>query len=284
MTFLFYLLSIAMLILFPEDTAQTALYALMLFGKSILPTLFPYMVLSKLLCRSLHQLNISPYTAVSVLGLLGGSPSGAALLVSSTDSLTEKHFFTLCALTGTVSPMFILGTLYTWTQQSRLCRCLLLCHWFGAILCAWFVNLFYHEHNQKIHTDVKTAVFMDNPLSQSIDAILHVGGYIILYSVIASMLGRILQKRFPIIIPILHAFLEISGGTHEIVHGTYPQIGILLCAILGFSGLSILSQNHAILRPAGIRMRQLVCFGLLRASFSVIMFFLLTMLLPISLA
>ncbi|MBR5301836.1 MAG: hypothetical protein IKU38_03280 [Clostridia bacterium] len=282
MIILFYLLGIAMLILFPDNTAQTALNALLLWGNSIVPTLFPYMILSRLLCRRLCMLHLPSAAATAVLGMLGGSPSGSALLASGASSLSKRDFIALCALSGTISPIFILGTLRTWTQHAALCSRLLVCHWLSALLCAWIVRRFCHSCKQQTHTSASEIPTTGNPVSQSIDAILHVGGYIILYSVIAGMMGQLLQPVFPALTPMLHAFLEVSGGIHAILSNTNRINGMILCAFLGFSGLSIISQNYTMLRHTGIKMRQLICFGFLRAMLSALAFLLSSMLFPIN--
>lgn len=266
MIVLLYLCAIAFLVCFPADTAEAALLALKTWATSIVPVLFPYMVFSRQLCNSLDALHLPAFPLVAALGLLGGSPSGAAAVAANHPRLSPRSIPMLCALTGTVSPMFILGTIQGWIGQPALCRRLLLCHWAGALLCAWII----HHRNtpfipvpQRIH---EPHAETSNSISQSIDAVLQVGGCVILYSVLAGMAGKILHS-FPMLHPIVHAAMEVAGGMHAICQSSiHPEAkAILLSAALGFGGFSILSQNHAMLKPLGVSMHQLAFFAILRA-------------------
>ncbi len=282
MMILFYSLAIILLILFPSDTARTAYHALQLWGESIVPVLFPYMVFSRLLCSKLNNIRLPAFPVVAILGLLGGSPSGAASVSANADKLSPRKTLILCTLTGTVSPMFILGTLQPWVQHPLLCRRLLWCHWLSALLSSWLIFLFSKGNLPSIiKTSDKNAVSFD-PIMQSVDAVLQVGGCVILYSVLAGMLGRILPS-FSFLPSVFHAILEISGGIHAICQSNIAisTKSILLSAVLGFSGFSILSQNHAILRPIGISMRLLILFALLRALLSASLMLMMNLLLPI---
>lgn len=269
----FYLIVIAFLILFPADTADMALHAMRIWGTSIVPSLFPYMIFSRLLCKSLQTLNLPAEPAAIVLSMLGGSPSGASIIASNADRLRIQNIYPLCALAGTVSPMFILGTMRAWTKDPALCRSLLLCHWLSALSSALIVWLFSRRSkcSSTGHRGVNS-LEASNPIAQSIDAILQVGGCIICYSVLAGILGKFIVS-FPILHSCIHAALEISGGIHAFCQISLPSSAkcILLSAALGFGGLSILSQNYAMLHPLGITMRQLLCFAALRAGISALL-------------
>jgi len=284
MTILLYVLVIVFIIAFPAETADTAWQALMIWSTGIVPFLFPYMVFSRLLCTSLHAFRLPAFPVIAVLGMLGGSPNGAALITANAQFLSERSLFTLCALTGTISPMFILGSVQKWIAPSSISGYLLFCHWLSAVLCAWTVWLVYRGRQEAIplkpeENKTKSA----DPLTQSIDAIFHIGGYIIVYSVLAGMLGKILHA-FPAVLPLSHAIFEISGGVHAISQSLFSDQAkhILISAALGFSGFSILSQNHTMLRPPGIPMRKLFLFAVLRAAISALIMACMTAWLPIS--
>ncbi|MBE5799274.1 MAG: hypothetical protein E7321_04910 [Clostridiales bacterium] len=272
MKVMFYLIVMLCLIIFPDDTAQSAWNALSIWGKNVVPVLFPYMFFSRMLCASIDGSRFPPVLLAASLGMLGGSPSGAMFTAGYIEKISSRNLYTLIALTGTISPMFLLGTLRAWTNDSILCRSLLLCHWLGAALSALFVHMLYQEPEQQRCVNSKPAPSSSASLTvQSIDAILQVGGCIISYSVLAAIIGKL-----PIPLPhfhmLLHAALEISGGAYSICQSSLPvgMRSILLSAALGFSGFSILSQNHAMLMQIGISMKQLFCLAILRAICSAI--------------
>ena len=284
MSIVLYAFAIAFLILFPQDTADTAFQAMHLWGTSIVPILFPYMVLSRMLCQRLRDIRFPAAVTASFLSILGGSPSGAAMIAANRSTLSITSLSALCAFCGTISPMFILGPIQAWVDLPSIGRRLLLCHWLSAILCSWIVWLICRKNKKSaLHCEPETNGTPSSPLKQSIDAVLQIGGCVILYSVLAGIAGKVLHP-FPALAPLVHAALEISGGIHAICQSAFaPETKcILIAAALGFSGFSVLSQNHAFLLPLGISMRKLILYALLRAALSAVLMGLYTMLLPVS--
>lgn len=266
----FYLIVIFYLLRYPLDTAHAARNALIIWGENVVPTLFPYMLFCRSLLGSLRGTSLPSHAVAAALGILGGSPSGAAVLMACRCSISRRTLYALCALTGTISPMFLLGTIQSWTNDPNLCTKLLLTHWTGAVACALIVFGLYHHHTERCILSVEDASQTPSPLSQSIDAILQVGGCIIGYSVLAEVLKKALLS-FSALPHLAHAALEVSGGIHAICKNEMlsGHKEILLAAACGFTGCSILAQNYAFLKKAGIHMHQLVFFALLRMMISV---------------
>lgn len=266
MRILLSLLVLLCLLLFPQHTSEAARQALSVWGLQVVPSLFPYMVFCRLLSMQLKSRRIRVAPVAMLLGLMGGSPSGASILASCSPALSSRSLYALCALTGTISPMFTLGTLFSWTQNAPLCRLLLVCHLLGAALCGVLVRLTCGK-DRALSLPSASAVSLEaGPLAQSIDAILQVGGCIICYSVLAGLL-RLLPILSRPVCAVLHSLLEISGGMHALCSLPMPLRlrAVCMASLCGFSGLSILSQNHAFLAPLGVRMIHLVAFAVLRA-------------------
>lgn len=258
------------LIRFPQYTSDAAMAALRIWGLDVVPSLFPYMVFCRLLSSRLRERHVSPVPVVTLLGLMGGSPSGASVLAAYGSGLSRRVLLALCAMTGTISPMFTLGTVLSWIQNPMLCRLLLLSHLLGA-LCAGGIVLWGCRDEQPVRCAATPAASV-NPIAQSLDAILQVGGCIVCYSVLASLLGLL-----PMIGQgtgaVVHGLLEVSGGIHALCAlPMSPRLrAVLIAALCGFSGFSILSQNHAFLAPFGVRMTQMILFGLLRAGIAALL-------------
>ena len=278
MRIILYASIVVLTIAFPQDTVSHASQALRIWGENIVPTLFPYMVFSRLLSQHLKSTQRSVIPVTALLGILGGSPSGSMLIASVASKLSRRSLHALCAFCGTISPMFILGSLQTWTGDPNLCRFLLMIHWMAAFLSAGFVWLLDRNHVKYTSADLPTFPSENTkPLSQCIDAILHVGGCIICYSVLAGFVAKLLPPRSALQ-TIFHTILEISGGTHAVWNSPLSQSTKipLLSAALGFSGLSILAQNHELLGQVGISMLRLVFYAALRAVCAFACVFLLT--------
>lgn len=258
---------IAALLLFPQICAQSAREALTIWGLHIVPTLFPYMVVSKMLANQIRKTAFPPTIASMLLGVLGGSPSGASIIQSCSSRLTHKTILTLCAFTGTISPMFFLGILSNWTNDSALSAQLLFSHLSGAAVSALCVYLFSSRYSHSCN-DPAHPLQSGSPLSESIDAILQVGGCVICFSVAAGLLHLLpLPKE---IIPVLHALLEISGGAHALIEApiSLPFKKLFLAFTTGFSGGSILSQNSLFVKPLGIHPYTLFFFAITRGIFA----------------
>ena len=108
------------------------------------------------------------------------------------------------------------------------------------------------------------------PLVQSIEAVLQVGGTIVCFSVIASLIGMLPMPK--VLFPMIHAFLEISGGIYAIIQ--FPFSGNTKAALLaffaGFGGLCILFQNLLFLKPLGVKSFQLFSISCIRGFFSAV--------------
>ena len=263
-----YLIVILFLLLFPDHTAQTAYEALKIFAADIVPTLFPYMVFCRLLCARLRMLSIPVPLCAGILGILGGSPSGISGVAMFSARLSRPMLHALCALTGTISPMFLLSTVTVWSGTPGFGIKLLISHWCGAVFsaaCAYILNQTMHPVEEK-GISARLSPFGTSAIAQSIDAVLQVGGCIICYSVAAGILTSLpfLPERLGVL---LHAMLEISGGTHAVLlsfkSGTLRSV--TAAALCGFTGFSILSQNCAVSSAIGIRMPYLIVYAVLRA-------------------
>lgn len=277
--------ALAALLCFPQVCASSAREALRVWGLDIVPSLFPYMVFSRLLSASLQRRGIPAALLVPVLGLAGGSPSGAAALASCArgNSLSPRSLASLAALTGTISPMFFLGTVYTWTGDMRLSRRLLLAHLFGAVFAAFCARFLPFAQATACHTASVTSqadshTQEESPITQCVDAVLRVGGCIMVFSVAAACVSMLIPSSMAALRAVLHALLEAAGGAHALISAPLPPRtrAILLAALTSLGGFSILTQNELFLRPLGLRLPQLAFLGLMRACGAAILMSLLT--------
>ena len=265
MGIVFCLVMITLMLIKPGITTGAARDALRVWGLDVAPSLFPYMVLCRLVASRLQKTGIPAAPAAAVLGLLGGSPSGAATLSGYAEGLNTQQVRLLAALTGTISPMFLLNAVKLWSGDPRLCRLLLASHLSGAIFA--LVCTVFLTHGQKKSACQGASVSSGNPITESVQSILSVGGCIVFFSVLAAGLRALLPRLGLLPGALLHAALEISGGLHSLCAlQIAPGIrAVCMAAASGFSGLSILMQNHLFLRPLGLTFSELLFFALLRA-------------------
>ena len=266
-------LVLMLLMLFsPDHSYNAAVQAICVWGLDVVPSLFPYMVLCQSLLSQLKQKPALFSFAAPFLGFLGGSPAGSAALAQShcESSISYRRMLGLCTLCGTISPMFFLGPFSSWLNSHTAGRQLLAAHWIAAFLSGLFV-----QHSFPTFSPVKPVYSAAhdenvNPISRSINSVLNVGGCIVFYSAAASSVCSALPFISDTLRAVLWAAAEVSGGLKALCECNLPTgAKLILCAaVSGFSGLSILTQNLVFLRHLGIRMKHLVCLGLIRAGFS----------------
>ena len=252
---------------FPDLAIKSAREALFVWGRDIVPSLFPYMVLCKTLSSRLKKSRIPSVPLVLTLGLLGGSPSGAAMISAASDTMSRRQCVFLSALTGTISPMFFLSTLRTWGFSQSICIRLLSAHWIGACFaafCAWrFESSYKIGSNPTVRKDLQMA----SPIADSVQAVLGVGGCIVFFSVVASCISCVFSFPSEWSRASFQAMLEIAGGIHalSLTDTITFQTAVCMAGLMGFGGISILTQNHLFLESCGIAKKQLFVFAFLRA-------------------
>lgn len=262
------LIVLGLMLRFPESGMQAAQTALRVWGLDVVPSLFPYMVFCRMLASRLRASGISAFLAAPLLGLMGGSPSGAAVLAAyaGEGALSSRALRGLAALTGTISPMFLLSTVALWAKDARFSRLLLASSLAGAALAMGVACLTSAAQPPSSSARASNPDEGD-PIATSVQAILSVGGCIVFFSVLASLPQALLPRQSAVFSALFHAAMEVSGGLHALLGAPVPPYprAVLCAALTGFSGLSILAQNLLFLRPLGLTATQLVGYGLLRA-------------------
>ena len=205
-----------MILCFPGTTISASQSALSIWARDIVPSLFPYMVLCKMTAQRLRSARFPAAPLAALLGCMGGSPSGAAMLSVSSGGMAQSQLYALCALTGTISPMFFVGTLHAWGVAQKTCLCLLAAHGLGA-LSAFVCVRRLSPVREKVAARETPEKANGNPITDSVFSVLGVGGCIVFFSVAAACI-RIL---FPFLPETggayLQSVLEIAGGMRLLI-------------------------------------------------------------------
>ncbi len=258
-----------MILCFPGTTISASQCALSIWARDIVPSLFPYMVLCKMTAQRLRSARFPAAPLAALLGCMGGSPSGAAMLSVSSGGMAQSQLYALCALTGTISPMFFIGTLHAWGVAQKTCLCLLAAHGLGALL-AFFCVRRLSPVKKKVAARETPEKANGNPIADSVFSVLGVGGCIVFFSVAAACI-RVL---FPFLpengCAYLQSMLEIAGGLRLLIQTSGASFArdVSMAVLTGFGGLSILTQNHLFLQVCGVTQGRLLCLALLRALMS----------------
>lgn len=267
--------SAAALLLFPAQSADAAREGLSLCLQSVLPSLFPFFVLSSMLVasgaaeafghalepvmRPLFYLDGAGAGALS-LGLVGGYPVGARTVAElyHAGRLSRPEAERLLGFCNNAGPGFILGVCGGAVLQSaRAGAYLYLVHVASAVLTGVFLRrgaLFECDaerrshrprgaENNPSHVAAFTAAVRD-----SFAAVWSVCGYVVLFAVLLRFVTLLLPER-----PLLAGFIELTNGVMSLPPG---RGGFVLCAVLlGWGGLSVHAQTLSVLEDTGLSTR-----------------------------
>ena len=207
------------LIFFSESNVQAAKDGLVLFWQGIIPSLFPFFVASDLLCKTklipickkifgkfMKPIFKMPGDAIVaiIIGTLSGYPVGAKIVCNLYEkgSISTSQAEKLLAFCNNSGPLFIIGTVGIALFKNRNIGILLLITHFFASLSVGILFRFWNlkEENQSNHgiTTNSPDITLSNlgkeigdSIKTSIVSVLQVGGFIILFSVIISIIENL---------------------------------------------------------------------------------------------
>lgn len=289
LTFIIVLLMF-LLLLFPTLCLQSAQQGLLLWFNKVLPSLLPFMIfinilvpldgLSKFitfsspLSQKLWHLPGHSFFAL-IIGLIAGYPMGAKVVKAlyMDHKLTkEEAELTLC-FSNNCGSLFIIGTVGTaMLSCTSLGYFLFFVHLLSAILISLLTTRnntsSHHKSNISSHTDrvPSFSALLNQGVINAMDTIVCVGGYIILFSVITSLLtktpfiNRILNLAFSSY-TMRSSFIGTLTGAFEISNGLYllstltpssVYILALMAAVISFGGLCVYFQTLYVLNDSNL--------------------------------
>lgn len=252
---------------FPQAAMAAAREGIALFLDRVLPALFPMLTVMLLITSRLPRAAI----VCTLLSLLSGSPAGARLCAGLSLSSRQKH--RLAALTGTMSPMFLLSSLPA-ISNLPIGLPVLICHLAGAALCA-FICCPFGENEQRSSSSPPQPLSLSQAIWEALKSMGVVLGCITLSTVLIAML----QKAFPFLphpaFAVLHLLIEVTGGLKTLADSSLPHRGLLCTLFTSFCGLSILMQNAAFWQKGGVGIMRLFVYRLVHAVISGMLYILL---------
>ncbi len=231
-------------------TMQAASAACRLFVTAVLPGLFPYMVLSLMLTSRVKRMSPG---MLMLLGWGGGSPTGARLLLLC-PGLTGKERIRLFVTCGTMSPMFLLGTIGGWLGSQVagmvVLGSVLTGGWLAGMLAAMFAHRGEDCSPAPAMQPAKHLSF-GAAIDQSARTMLLVCGTMVMLRVFAALAGEVLPAVA--ILPVT-TLLEVTTGASAIAALPLPLAfrTALIAGATGFGGMAILLQNRAVMGERGV--------------------------------
>lgn len=304
------------LLIFSNANLSSAKAGLSLWANSVVPSLLPFFIatellgytnvvsfLGKLLNKLMRPLfNVPGEGAFPfIMGIISGYPMGAKIVSNFKKQgiCTNEEAERLIAFTNNSGPLFIIGTvgigLFKDTNTGILLFIthILACLTVGFIFRFWKLSKRFETKGDRPLSSHQ-AVSISNlgevlatSIMNAINTIFLIGGFIVLFSVIISILENsgILDGLAHLIYPILNIFnvpasfangiftglLELTNGVCSIANIANKSISrnIIICAfLLGFGGISIMLQILSITSKAKISIKPYIIGKLLQGIFA----------------
>ncbi len=309
----------------PSTALESAKNGLYLWFNVLVPSLLPFLILSELFIVSglveffgkLLDPIMRPIFKIPgegsfpfIMSLVSGYPIGAKLTsrLRTLKLISKEEANRLITLASTSGPLFILGSVMIgMLALPSLSGLMIIPHYLGVIS----VGLIYrylpnksdknsnrqYGHSKTLLYDDKNnnsiPVSISNSVRDSINSILVIGGFVIIYSVIIDIilssslinlliiaLSKIILIDSELIKGILAGFIELTTGCSRIAS---LEINVLLKIIsinflIGWGGLSILSQAISFISQTDISIKRYLSSKFLHGIFSSIYTYILYLL------
>lgn len=256
---------------FPSLCLHGAKQGLLLWATTIVPTLLPFMILTKLMIPY-HPFH-SDFIFTLVIGFLCGYPLGGKLV----DEFVSNHTFTkkegqyILPICNNVSPMFSVGYILPFILNHKISV-------FAYFTSLYFPNflflLFFLWKNRKKQLFFKRSetIYKKDSFStiinNSLESIFFIGIYLMIFSISASLLENI---------PYFKPVTSIVIGCNEITTGLlhwktlkipFKEKTAAILAFSSFGGLCSIAQTKSVCKKSQLSMIPYILCKLLFAFLS----------------
>ena len=261
------------LLLHPDAGADTIRTGLTLCAQRVIPSLFPFLVLSALLidCGAADALGrrlargMEPLFGVGgagaaalALGLVGGYPVGAQTVASlrargSVSRAEAERLLSFCCCAG---PGFLLGVCGAEVFGStRAGLYLYLVHVLAALLTGLLLRgqrLPAAARYAPPPADASLLRALPSAMRSAVQAMANICAYVVLFPLLLRPVTMLFGGS-TLLRAALYGFCELTGGVLQL---PATRGGFVLCAaLLGWGGCSVHAQTLGVLAPAGLSMR-----------------------------
>lgn len=265
---------------------------------NVLPSLFPYILIINIIMYldAFNTLNNILYPIIGrvfsvsknacfciICGFLCGYPIG----IKTINDMLEKKLICkeeanyLSVFCNNISPAFYInfivnsnincGNRLILEYNSRfLLILLILLPYISSFFCSfiyrtthkqqfvYIITLCKQENVSKKYNDKQ---FFDKCILNSFLSLLYIGGYIIIFSIIAGFLQKIIINKN--ILRILTSFLEISNGSYSFRNASIEACVLLLVPLACFGGISALFQSIQLMNCRELKMSLYIKYRLI---------------------
>ena len=310
------------LILFSKSNLQAAKNGLLLWAKNVVPSLFPFFIATELLNYTNLPYYLGKFTNkfmrplfnvpgegsyAFIMGIISGYPVGAKIVNNFFESgiCTKQEAERMLSFTNNSGPLFIIGTVgISMFCSSQIGVILFITHLLSCItvgIIFGFVSRIKFNNNNRLSSFVQSTLkneynisdlgsILSNSITSAISTILLIGGFIVLFSIIISILNSInffvyISNIFTYIgIPaeyissFLTGLIELTNGVSAVscIHVKKISLQIIITAfLLGFAGISIFLQIFSISSKNKLSMKPYIIGKVLQGCFAALYTFII---------
>lgn len=303
------------LIAFSKNNLSAAKDGLTLWATCVVPSLFPFFIATELLNYTnitsifgkLLSKIMKPVFNIPgeggyafVMGIISGYPVGAKIVADfySNGICTKNEAERMLAFTNNSGPLFVIGTVgILLFGNSTIGILLFITHILSSITVGFILGIcsrFYKTSSKKLpynnskQEKVSSSLsnlgnILGNSIHSAISTVLLIGGFVVLFSVILSILNRLnIISIFSNILSyfsipydfsraLISGIIELTNGVNiaSSIHAKAISTNIILCAfLLGFGGFSVLLQVLSIISKFGLSIKTYFLGKLLQGLFA----------------
>ena len=256
---------------------QTIIYGINIWLYNLLPTIFPFLLVTKLLIYNNTFININNTNIITILSLLTGFPTGAIyikeLLNSSNISIEDAN--RLIMYTSFSSPIFVISIVGDTLLKSRILGVYIyIIHIITGLLIKIVVNKDYSIKSNSNKKEKQNNILI-KAINESFEVLVNILGIIIFFLIIISIINTLLPNN--LIFIILKSILELTTG---IINISKYNINIklkvsIIGALLSFNGLSVHYQVKSVINDTSIKYKNYLYARIIHAVLSFIFIYIL---------
>ena len=279
---------------------QAVRQGLLLCGRSVIPSLFPFFVTVSFAVACgffafLRQLGIPENAAVFLLGIVGGYPVGGRTVgeLYRSGGISKERAETLLTYCNNAGPSFILSIAGAGVFGSqRIGWALYVIHVAAAVLAGWLLGAFGESRGggstgtkrRSIAPKARVNVPI-NPVNVPIKggnipflpsifvtvtrnaafAMVNICGFIIFFLAVMALI----RQAWPSVPPVVLGLLELTGGITSLEND--PVGFCMAAALLGWGGVSVHCQTAAVLEDTGLSLKRYLLAKALQAVVSALL-------------
>lgn len=252
------------LIIYRKIVFNTVSFSLNIWINSLLPSLFPFFVISDILINYdivkyipsfiknivKKLFNISDNALIILLlSILSGFPSNARNIKNMylKGKISKEESEHLLLFTHFSNPMFILGTISLILNNNSICKYIMLSHYLANFIIALLLRK-YNNKNKINNTNTLNdnnnfGRILINSIKKSLDSILMILGILIVFLIISNIVINFFNLNNTNKL-LIKSILELTSGIKElsIYNLSNKYILMIIPCILSFGGLAVHMQ------------------------------------------